>query len=159
CLDFTWLRPSAWVYWQAVDGTPGWGFLHASFDSDRKEGTLGVVEPKFWVMAQYSRHIQPGMRIIDSGHRDSVAAYDPDERRLVVVTANQGEDRTIACDLSRFASVGGDDGRVRRWITVTDDGGERYGAHPDDTVLAGKRFAVSFPPRSVQTFEIDNVVV
>lgn len=159
CLDFTWLRPTAWVYWQAVDGTAGWGFLRASFSSDRKEGTLGVVEPKYWVFAHYSRHIRPGMRIIDSGHADSVAAYDPDARRLVVVTANQDDAaRTITFDLSRFSSVSGDDGRVRRWITVTDDGGERYGAHPDDTVLSGTRFAVAFPPRSVQTFEIDNAV-
>ena len=31
---------------------------------------------KFYVMAHYSRHIRPGMEIIDGGEANTVAAYD-----------------------------------------------------------------------------------
>lgn len=159
-LDIRWLHPTAWVYWQAIDGTAGWGFIRASFSSTSKQGTLGVVEPKYWVCAQYSRHIRPGMRILDGGDVNTVAAYDAGARRLVLVTANFDTAQWVTYDLSRFTTVGGaSGGTVRRWITVTDSGGERYGAHPADTVLSGKSFRSWFPARTVQTFEVDNVTL
>lgn len=150
-LDMRWLHPTAWVYWQAYDGG-GWGLIQC----DENNGTLGVVNPKYWVFAQYSRHIRPGMRIIDPRDGNTVAAYDAAARRLVLVTVNYDTGQWIDYDLSRFGTVGGP---IRRWVTVTDNGGERYALHPSDTVLSGKRFWSWFPPRTVQTFEVDNITL
>jgi galactan endo-1,6-beta-galactosidase len=150
-LDLRWLHPTAWVYWQALD-YGGWGLIQA----DGSDGWLGPVNPKYYVLAQFSRHIRPGMRLIDGGEANTVAAYDPVARTLVIVTTNYGNAQWINYDLSAFQNVGGRAGQVRRWATSTRDGGERYGQH-DDTTLQGKRFWSWFDANTVQTFEIQNV--
>jgi galactan endo-1,6-beta-galactosidase len=150
--DMARMHPVAWSYWQAVDETPGWGFLLG----DLNAGTLTSVNTKYWVFAQLSRHLRPGIRIVgtDAGH--TVAAHDPARRRLVLVTATRHVGLQATYDLSRFADR--PDGAVRRWLTTTDAGGERYAAHPGDTTLSGRTFTAWVPPRSVQTYEIDNVL-
>ncbi len=159
CLDMRWLHPTAWVYWQAYDGFDKDGGAWGLIQVDEDNGTVGAVNPKYWVLAQYARHIRPGMRILSGGADvNTVAAYDTSASRLVLVTANYGTPQWVTYDLSRFSSVGGGaNGVVRRWITVTGAGGERYGAHPSDTTLNGKQFWSWFPANSIQTFEIDNV--
>lgn len=157
-LDMRWLHPTSWSYWQVIDGTPPWALIQATFTSDTLDGELGPVNPKYFVLAQYSRHIRPGMRIIDSGDGNTVAAYDEMDRRLVLVTVNGGDtEQAIGYDLSNFGTVDGDSGAVRSWTTTTDEGGDRYVAGSDIRV-ADKAFSASFPARTVRTFEIDNVV-
>jgi galactan endo-1,6-beta-galactosidase len=152
-LDLYWLHPTAWVYWQVLDGSD-WGVI----DADNDTGTLGAIRPKFFVLAQYSRHVRPGMRIIRSNDVNTVAAYDPAARRLVLVTTNYSSAQRISYDLSAFGTVGGAaGGLVRRWTTQT-GGGDTYAQH-DDTFLDGKQFASFFTQNTVQTFEIDNVVI
>ena len=146
-LDFRWLRPTAWVYWQAFD-YGGWGLVQA----DGHTGWLGPMNRKYFVLAQFSRHIRPGMRILDGGEANTVAAYDAAARRLVIVTVNHGTPQWVDYDLSAFHAVGGG---VRRWATGM-AGGERYAVH-DDTALQGARFWSWFPANTVQTFEIENV--
>jgi galactan endo-1,6-beta-galactosidase len=152
-LDFRWLHPTAWVYWQAFDGG-GWGLIQA----DENAGTLGAVNPKYYVLAQFSRHIRPGMRIIDGGEGNTVAAYDPAAHRLVIVTTNYGTGQWINYDLSKFGAVQGANGTVRRWATDTSGSGDKYTFH-SDTNLSGKRFWSYFSPNTVQTFEVDNVTL
>lgn len=152
-LDLFWLHPTAWIYWQVLDGSD-WGLI----DADNDTGTIGAVRPKFFVLAQYSRHVRPGMRIIRSSDVNTVAAYDPAARRLVLVTTNYSSAQRISYDLSAFGMVGGaTGGLVRRWATQT-GGGDSYAPH-DDTFLDGKQFASFFTQNTVQTFEIDNVVI
>jgi galactan endo-1,6-beta-galactosidase len=149
-LDLRWLHPTAWVYWQALD-YGGWGLIQA----DGGSGWLGPVNPKWYVLAQFARHIRPGMRILDGGEGNTVAAYDAAARKLVIVTTNWGTAQWINFDLSAFRAVAGrNGGAVRRWATTV--GGERYAVH-DDTTLAGTRFWSWFPANTVQTFEIENV--
>jgi galactan endo-1,6-beta-galactosidase len=154
CLDMRWLHPTAWCYWQVYDGLT-WGLV--SVDEDH--ATSGAVNPKYWVLAQYARHIRPGMRIISGGADvNTVAAYDTSAHRLVLVTANYGAAQWVTYDLSRFSSIPAAGSSVRRWITQTDSGGERYAAHSTDTQLqAGDQFWSWFPANSIQTFEVDNV--
>lgn len=152
-LDMRWLHPTAWVYWQAMDGG-GWGLIQA----DEAAGTTGAVNTKFYVLAQYTRHIRPGMHIIDGGEANTTAGYDPTNKRLVLVTTNYGTAQRITYDLSKFTTVaGGTGGLVDRWATQT-GGGDAY-THHTDTHLSGKSFAVSFPANTVQTFQIENVVM
>jgi galactan endo-1,6-beta-galactosidase len=153
-LDLRWLHPTAWVYWQVLDGG-GWGLIQA----DESAGTTGAVNTKFYVLAQYTRHIRQGMRIIDSGEANTTAAYDNANKRLILVTTNYGTAQRITYDLSKFSSVGGGtNGLVDRWATQTNGTGDTY-THHTDTHLSGRTFVATFPTNTVQTFSIDNVVV
>merc|ERR1712232_1432120 len=87
-LDFRWLHPTAYNYWQIVDESPGWGMLQADLESGNHEITH--VSRKTYVFAQYSRHIRPGMTIIDGGEANTVGAYDAVGKKLVFVTVNYG---------------------------------------------------------------------
>ncbi|GAA2049640.1 hypothetical protein GCM10009839_64610 [Catenulispora yoronensis] len=151
-LDFTWLHPTAWVYWQVVDGG-GWGTIQC----DEAAGTTGAVNPKYYVLAQYTRHIRPGMRIISGGDGNTVAAYDAANHKLVVVCTNYGTGQWINFDLSKFGTVtgSGGNGLVGRWATQT-GGGDAYTYHAD-TFLHGKVFWSWFSPNTVQTFEVNGV--
>ncbi|WP_433528569.1 glycoside hydrolase [Micromonospora sp. CA-263727] len=150
-LDMRALHPTAWVYWQALDGAD-WGMITV----DEPNAVIGAVRTKYSVMAQYSRHIRPGMRIIESGDANTVAAYDQSKRRLVLVSLNRGPAQYIGYDLSAFGRVGATS--ISRWATDTTEGGQRYSYHTD-TVMNGTRFWSWFNPGMVQTFQIENVDV
>ncbi|BCL26138.1 glycoside hydrolase [Streptomyces aurantiacus] len=155
CLDFRWLHPTAWVYWQVMDPSTGWAMI--AYDQSTLQPT--TVQTKYYVMAQFSRHIRPGMTILDTGVGYAVAAHDTTQQRLVVVAVNSGAAQTLTFDLSRFGQVtGGTGGLVRRWNTLTSGGGDLYTAR-SDTYLNGKSLSVPFAAGSVQTFEIDGVAV
>lgn len=145
--DMATLHPTAWCYWQPFDGG-GWGMI----DADMPKEVLKKVNPKFFVIAQYSRHIREGMAILDSGEAKTIAAYDSAAHKLVLVTLNDGPARTITYDLSAFSAP---DGSVTSVLTEP-LGQARYRiAH--DQVLRQKRLSAPFPAHSIQTFEIENV--
>ncbi|MEV6971329.1 hypothetical protein AB0M47_40155 [Hamadaea sp. NPDC051192] len=154
CLDWTWLHPTAWCYWQVMDPSAGW----SAIQYDPATSTPGAVQPKYYVLAQFTRHIRPGMRILNTGVGYAAAAYDSAARRLVVVAVNTGAAQNLTFDLSAFSQVsGGSGGLVPRWTTVP-SGSDRYAAR-SDTRLSGKTVTLAFPAGSVQTLQIDNVVV
>jgi galactan endo-1,6-beta-galactosidase len=150
-LDFRWLHPSAWVYWQVVDGG-GWGLIQ-----DLGGGTTGGVNPKYYVLAQYARHIRPGMHILDGGNGNTIAAYDPTSRKLVIVATNYGTAQYLDFDLAKFTKPSTDGAPIPRWSTIT-GGTERYQPH-QDTTLQGTRFWSYFEPNTVQTFEVPDVTL
>src|SRR5262249_61450600 len=74
--DIRYLRPSAWVYWQAIEKQGGWGLIEApgsswAFGQDPGNAPLGpnfpnAIEPgnitptkRFFALEQYSRFIHP----------------------------------------------------------------------------------------------------
>ena len=146
-LDFRWLHPTAWCYWQPLD-SGGWGLIQ----SNPGDNWIGSANPKYFVLAQYTRHIRPGMTILDGGEGNTVAAYDAAARKLVIVTINYSTTQTITYDLSNFFNVSGP---VRRWVTLTGSG-SKY-ARIADTTVNNKTFAALFAASSVQTFEVQNV--
>ncbi|MEU5183794.1 glycoside hydrolase [Streptomyces longwoodensis] len=154
--DFRWLHPTAWVYWQVMDPSAGWAMI--AYDERTLQPT--TVQTKYYVMAQFSRHVRPGMRILDTGVSNAVAAHDAGGRRLVIVALNPSASaQTLTFDLSRFTTVtGGPGGLVPRWTTVTTGGGDLYRAR-SDTYLSGKTLSVPFPPKAVQTLQVDGVTV
>ncbi|WLW54712.1 glycoside hydrolase [Streptomyces sp. YU58] len=153
--DFRWLHPTAWVYWQVMDPTAGWGVI--KYDASTLQA--GAVETKYYVLAQFSRHLRPGMRILDTGVSYAVAGYDASARRLVIVALNTSTSaQTLTFDLSRFTTVtGGSGGVVPRWNTVT-TGGDKYASY-SNTFLSGKSVAVPFAAKAVQTLQIDGVTI
>jgi len=152
CLDFRWLHPTAWCYWQVMDPSAGWGVIR--YDA----GTLqaGAVETKLYVLAQFTRHVRPGMRVLGASTDNVVAAYDAGARRLVLAAVNTGAAQTITFDLSRFTTVPGT--TATRWTTVTASGGDRYVRRADVTPN-GKSIRLAFPAGSVQTIQVDGVVL
>lgn len=155
CLDFRWLHPTAWVFWQVMDPSAGWALV--TYDPSTRQP--GAVQTKLYVLAQFSRHIRPGMRILDTGVENAVAAYDAAAHRLVVVAVNTGAAQRITFDLSGFSAVAGGTGAlVPRWSTSTQSGGDRYTPY-NDTHVSGKTVSASFAAGAVQTFQIDGVTV
>lgn len=155
CLDFRWLHPTAWVYWQVMDPTVGWAMI--AYDESTLQPT--TVQTKYYVMAQFSRHIRPGMTILDTGVGYAAAALDTSARRLVIVAVNTSSSaQTLTFDLSRFGTVtGGSGGLVRRWNTHTSGGSDLYASYTN-TFLSGKSVSVPFAAGAVQTLEVDGVV-
>lgn len=155
CLDFRWLHPTAWVYWQVMDPTASWALI--AYDGTTLQA--GAVQTKYYTLAQFTRHIRPGMTILGTGVNNAVAAYDSTAKRLVIVAVNTGAAQTITFDLSGFTTVsGGTGGLVPRWNTVGAGTGDLYTAH-SDTYLSGKTLSVPFAAGSVQTFRIDGVTI
>ncbi|WP_306211140.1 glycoside hydrolase [Actinoplanes sp. RD1] len=148
CLDWTWLHPTAWVYWQVMDPSAGWGAIRY----DPASRTPGAVEVKYHVLAQFTRHIRPGMRVIGTPDGSTAAAYDAAGKRLVIVAVNTGAAQTVTFDLSAFATV---TGGVTRWTTVP-AGTDRYTRRTDVT-LTGKTVRLACPAASVQTLEVAGV--
>ena len=148
-LDFRWLRPTAWCYWQPFD-SGGWGLVQ----SNPGDNWIGNANPKYFVLAQYTRHIRPGMTILDGNDGNTVSAYDAAARKLVIVTMNYGTAQTISYQLTNFFRA---DGPVRRWVTVAGTGA-KYSLY-DDLSISNRVFASSFATNTIQTFEVKNVDV
>jgi galactan endo-1,6-beta-galactosidase len=146
-LDFRLLHPTGWCYWQPLDAG-GWGLIQSTPDN----GWIGPVNPKYFVLAQYTRHVRPGMTIIDGGEKNTVAAYDPKGRKLVVVTANYETAKWITYNLSNFPYA---KGPIHRWMTVTGNGPSYQ--FSTNLVIRQRTFKAWFPINTIQTFEIQNV--
>jgi galactan endo-1,6-beta-galactosidase len=152
-LDFRWLHPTAWVYWQVLDGG-GWGLIDANND----KGTIGALNQKYFVLAQFTRHIREGMRILDGGSSNVVAAYDAKNQKLIVVAVNWGDAQYLNFELGKFSKVA-NSATVTRWTTTIGSGsGSRYVA-ATDTKVSGTKFWSWFETNTIQTFEVPNVVL
>ncbi|OHE92126.1 endo-beta-1,6-galactanase [Colletotrichum orchidophilum] len=149
-LDFRWLRPTGWVYWQVLDGG-GWGLI----DADNEAASLGSANQKYFVLAQFARHIREGMQILDGGADNVVAAYDAANSKLVIVAVNWGAAQYLNFDLSGFTQAATNGATVTRWRTQIGTG-DRY-VQASDTKMSGKKFWSHFESKMVQTFEIPNV--
>ena len=150
-LDMTELQPSAWVEWQVID--PSWGF----FANPDKGGVIGAVYAKYYVFAQFSRHVRQGCRIIGNSDPNTVAAYDAARSKLVLVTLNLDRPRWVSYDLSALAQVAGP---VDRWQTITLGAYAAQGyVHATDTALCGKVFRFRCEANAVYTFEISGVIL
>ncbi|CZR56645.1 related to Endo-beta-1,6-galactanase [Phialocephala subalpina] len=149
-LDLIWLHPTAWVYWQALDGG-GWGLI----DADVEAGTIGAVSQKYYVLGQFTRHIREGMFILSGGSDYTVAAYDASAQKLIIVAVNWGSAQYLNFDLSSFSQGGVSGALVNRWATQIGSG-DQY-ANFTDTYLSGTKFWSYFATNVVMTFEVDNV--
>lgn len=97
-MDLKRLEPSAWVFWQAVEdlsarnGRPGsnWGLVKADLRAAANGPHPVYVTRKYWAMAQFSRFIRPGYRLIPVNDPDTVGALSADDTTLVLVHVNGG---------------------------------------------------------------------
>ncbi|AYV32724.1 Glucuronoxylanase XynC precursor (plasmid) [Streptomyces sp. ADI95-16] len=156
--DLTQLEPRAWVLWQAVEDyenmTPAhensnWGLIQTDFTPAHAAKEPLRKNKKYWAMAQYSRFIRPGSRVIGTDDDHTLAAVRPGGQGAVVVHTNPtGSARTIALDLTGFRDVSA--APVRRYTTDATRDVHREA----DVFTAGKRLAVTLAPHSVTTLVV-----
>jgi O-glycosyl hydrolase len=97
-MDLKRLEPAAWVFWQAVEDLSArgqeagsnWGLVKADLRAPANGRHAIHVTRKYWAMAQFSRFIRPGDRLVPVDDLDTVGALSADGRRLVLVHVNGG---------------------------------------------------------------------
>ncbi|MER6386867.1 glycoside hydrolase [Streptomyces sp. NPDC001523] len=156
--DLTQLEPRAWVLWQAVEDyenmspaheNSNWGLIQTDFTP-----ADAALEPlrknkKYWAMAQYSRFIRPGARVITTDDTDTLAAIRPGGQGAVVVHTNAtGSARTVTLDLSGFRTVS--PSPVQRYTTDATRNVHREA----DVSAEGRHLTVTLDPGSVTTLVI-----
>ena len=142
-MDLRDLRAEAWVLWQ-----PDWNVI--AFDPKG-----GAPHPKrqFYALAQYTRFIRPGFQIISAGGAyNTLAAYSPGSKRLVLVSTNWDSPTANDLDLSAFAGLPPSAAVYR---TTAD---ETVSLQEGQNLLSPKEHLVDrLPVRSVTTYVIDGV--
>lgn len=100
--DLYHLRPQAWCYWQPIEPSSGWGLINVDYSTF--ETTW--VYTKYFVYANFTRYIRPGMFILRSDNKNFAYAYDRKASKLVIVFSNENAATPVKVDLSAFRSVG-----------------------------------------------------
>ena len=148
--DFSSLHESAWCYWLPYEGA-NWGFIATTLPN-----LPTTIFTKYYVMAHFSRHIRPGMMVIDGGNPAVASAYDPVHYQLAIVSQNGTSGQWPATYvLTNFAQVGGP---VTQWQMEMLGGSDRYAEYTNVT-LSGKQFQVGIPTNTMESFEVQNVAM
>jgi galactan endo-1,6-beta-galactosidase len=76
--DLTYLKPTAWIYWQPAEPSSTWGLVNGNYGSIRTLSEPGRGAPtwvydKYYVMAQFTRFLRPGYKILGSTDHNTVA--------------------------------------------------------------------------------------
>eukprot|EP00928_Gymnodinium_smaydae_P013567 TRINITY_DN14944_c0_g1_i1.p1 TRINITY_DN14944_c0_g1~~TRINITY_DN14944_c0_g1_i1.p1 ORF type:complete len:660 (+),score=73.66 TRINITY_DN14944_c0_g1_i1:83-2062(+) len=106
-LDLKWLRPGAWAVWQLIDPSTSWGLIKG----DPTKRTLDGATTGYFVFAQFSRHIRPGMLMMTTTRKSArlgaregsvdpemnddmtLVALDEERRRVVIVVGPKWDQR------------------------------------------------------------------
>jgi O-glycosyl hydrolase len=165
---------SAWVIWQVVENEvenyynysnnklwnpPGsWGLIHAAYhDMDLGNGIRFSKEQywitkQYYVMAQFSKFIKKGYKIIDISESDSIAAYSDKDKKLVIVTLNEGDTKKyFNYDLSKF-NLSNDS-----VLTVYRTSDDEALCKLEEIIINNDSFSYEIKENSVTTFVISNV--
>jgi O-glycosyl hydrolase len=142
-MDLRNLGAEAWVLWQ-----PNWNVI--AFDP---AGAMPLPKKQFYALAQYTRFIRPGFRIISAGGADNtLAAYSPSSKRLVLVSTNWDAVTPNDLDLSAFANIPSSAAIYR---TTAD---EAVSLHEGSIELSAPGHLLDqLPVRSITTYVIDGV--
>ena len=167
-LDLNGLLPSSWILWQVIDnhiskdGYNGkkdsgmvnlnngyWGIAVADHDNQNI-----ILTQKYYAFGQFSRYIRPGYTII-AGSDNSVAAYDKDGKKLVIVVTNtSASDKNIDFNLSNFSKVGSKVNVIRTSGSVSN--GEKW-AQLQPITASNKVFNAKVKGNSVTTYIVEEV--
>ena len=147
--DLAQTRATGWIYWQFAEPDSDWGIVR--YHGGETNPAL-TINRKFYVLSQFSCFIRPGDQLLDSGDGDSLAAYDPEHHRLVIVAVNDGgQPRPKDFDLTAFSRV--DAPALGRRSSA----GEELAELPPPAIL-NQHFIFTLPAQSVTTWVLDGVV-
>lgn len=105
------MKVNAWEIWQVVDDeaqdietNANWGLIHAYWSGPNVEKYY--VTKQYYAVAQFSKFIRPGYKIIDANNSNVVSAYDAKSQTLVLVARNTSQNSSdFLFDLSKFNST------------------------------------------------------
>lgn len=151
--DITWLEPTAWIAWQAIESEKNmqkdkenmnWGLLHADFDTQEWWYTK-----KYYAMQQFSKFIPQGASFIADTDDNTLAAYDPSTNKIHIVYRNPSvTSQNISLDLSQFDTVTGD---ATPYVSSTTENVVQKAKVP----VLDKMLQTSVGAKSITTFVID----
>lgn len=148
--DITGAGVSAWIYWQFVDNSGGWGMLYNPMDSGGS--TTYTVNEKFYVFGQFSQYIRPGFKILSINDNYSVAAYNPTNLTLVIVALNDtSASLSLNYNLAGFTGLPAAASVVRTSATENQSGLAAIS-------VVNKALATTLTAKSVTTFIFTNVL-
>ena len=170
--DLTFLRPQAWVYWQAIERTGSWGLFQDDSFPASAPFSMGIpatgpaVSPtmRYYALGQYSEFIRPGFRILSASDPASsncgvpgtptVAAYNPNGGQIVIVTTNcASASQSVAFDLSQLADTGIPVGPAAH-VYRTDPEGALLSQRQDIPLTSGLLLDTQ-PAQDITTYVID----
>jgi O-glycosyl hydrolase len=142
-MDLRDLGAEAWVLWQ-----PDWNVI--AFDHS---GGAPQLKKQYYALAQYTRFIRPGFQVISAGGAyNTLAAYSPTSRRLVLVSTNWDALTPSDLDLSGFAHIPTSTAVYR---TTAD---KDVNLQEANLKLSAKAHLIDeLPVRSVTTYVLDGV--
>ncbi len=163
--DMQGLMPSAWILWQGIDnhissegymgnqdfGMPDlnggyWGLTVVNHDTQQIHLTK-----KYYAFGQLSRYIRPGYCILNPEAHGILAAYSPEEQKLVIVAVNTDEtNREVGFSLAGFRYDGGTAEVIRTSQT------ENW-AVLQSLAVQEDMLRATLAPYSVTTFVIENI--
>jgi len=147
--DITQAGAQAWIYWQVVDNSGGWGFLYNPEDGSGND--TYTINKKFYVMWQFSHFIRPGFQIVSVNDANTLAAYDATNHTLVLVAQNDTTNGfNVAYSLAEFSSTGS---QVQVWRTSSAESGAPLPA----LTISNQQFVAYLAPQSVTSLVISNV--
>lgn len=159
--DIRELEPRAWVLWQAVEDyenmTPAhensnWGLIQTDFTPADAATEPLRKNKKYWAMANFSRFVRPGARVINTDDAHTLAALRPGGQGAVVVHTNTtGEEQEITLDLDGFQRVDGVP--VERYTTDATKNLQRE----SDVATVGRALRATVGAGSVTTFVLPGV--
>ena len=141
--DLRVMMPSAWVYWQVIDGGYGWGCIDIDLNKKSQKYTINR---KYYTFAQFSKFIRPGAQFISIGDTNSVCVLNGSQ--LVIVTVSDNA-QTMQYDLSRFTKTGSS-------VQVTTTSPTQNLIKLSPIKVANKQFTAELPAKSVTTFVINS---
>ncbi len=164
--DISSLSPSAWILWQVIDNhiseegylglrdsgmvnlTQGyWGAAVA--DHDREDI---ILTQKYYGLGQFTRYIRPGMFLVPCGS-DGLAAYSPEEQKLVIVAVNaSGDQKKTRFQLPDSWKIAGTVRAVR--TSGSSVSGEHWAELPE-IAASSNSFDAELKEYSVTTFILD----
>lgn len=136
------MMPTAWVYWQVIDGGSGWGCIDMDLNNKSKQYTIN---PKFYALAQFSKFIRPGANFLAIGDGNSVSVLNGTQ--LVIVSVSDSA-TTATYDLTRFTKLG-----AKVSVTQTSPNGNLVSL--PSIAVSNKGFSVNEPANSITTMVID----
>ncbi len=167
--DLNGLMPTAWIMWDAVDlhvdsnnkydtctrkgadriieeGDTFWGIAIADHDAQEL-----LLSKKYYAYGQFSRYIRPGYCLVGSSDV-TVAAYNPQDKRLVIVAMNtNSDDLNWEFDYSDFDVEGKEITAIR---TSADENWEDVTTSSNIKQDDKKRFYAPIKGSSITTFII-----
>lgn len=152
------MQPAAWVFWQAVENWPNqiqinknWGLILADMDGAGSSPSDYRTTKKYHVMAQYTKYIRPGDRMIYISDESTVAFFNAQNSRLVLVKTNHANNQLdFSVDLSRFNTL------PEAATSIRTSALENYQALTD-AQITDNVLSYTLAPRSVTTFVVNNV--